>query len=303
MRFAPDIPSLPFTVALLASALNVSASDSLSASRFVRLESGDGLPIDASRLSPKGAADSGSLAWIDREGTLPAARGDQLGDVVAGGGSTSLVRPAPVRAQLAVPRDDDDARRKDREPGVEGDADPDGKQVPQRARVELDAGDAPVGVPIEDIRGREVVLQAPGVEDPDLGKEGVERGDVVPLRQEKDVARRVGEALLRDPQEPGVEADEEVDAGERRTEKAAASRGHPDDSLPDPQGEDLVRALHAPSTTRVAPGRTVLSSPRWCRYQFTPAHLSFRRAIPGLRARSARTSSVENRGRSSYSSS
>ncbi len=111
MRFSSTVLFLPFAVALIASAPRLSASDSLSESHFVRFEPSDGPPIDAIRLTPEGASGSGSLAWIDHEGTLHAAQGDTLGAVVGGGGSASPVRPAPVRAQLAVSWEKDEATR------------------------------------------------------------------------------------------------------------------------------------------------------------------------------------------------
>lgn len=111
MRSSPAVLVLAFAMALLASAQRLSASDSLSESHFVRFEPSDGQPIDAIRLSPEDASDSGSLAWIDHEGTLHAAQGDALGAVVDGGGSASAVRPAPVRARLAVSWGKDEATR------------------------------------------------------------------------------------------------------------------------------------------------------------------------------------------------
>lgn len=111
MRFSPAVLSFALAVALPASSQNLSASDSLSISHFVRFESSDGRPIDAIRLSPAAASDSGSLAWIDDEGTLHAAQADTLDAVVAGGGSASPVRPAPVRAQLVVSWGKDEATR------------------------------------------------------------------------------------------------------------------------------------------------------------------------------------------------
>ena len=111
MRLSPAVLSLSSAVALLASAPSLSASDSLSAAHFVRFESSDGQSIDAIRLSSEGASDSGSLAWIDHEGTLHAGQGDKLGAVVAGGGSASPVRPAPIRAQLVVLWEKDEATR------------------------------------------------------------------------------------------------------------------------------------------------------------------------------------------------
>jgi hypothetical protein len=111
MRLIPSILSLSLAVTLPAPALDLADPAPLSASAFVRFESSDGRPIDAIRLSPEGASDSGSLAWIDHEGTLHAARADQLGAALGGGGSVSPVKPAPVRAHLAVSWGKDEATR------------------------------------------------------------------------------------------------------------------------------------------------------------------------------------------------
>lgn len=111
MRLVLSFLSLSLAVALPAPALDLAAPVSLSESAFVRFESSDGQPIDAIRLAPEGASDSGSLAWIDHEGMLHAAQGDHLGAVVGGEGAISPVRPAPVRARLTVSWGKDEATR------------------------------------------------------------------------------------------------------------------------------------------------------------------------------------------------
>jgi len=111
MRLVPALLSLALAVGLPGPAASLPDSASLSESRFVRFDSGDGRPIDAIRLSAPDTASPGVVAWIDREGTLHAGQADQLHAVVGSGGSASPCEPAPVRAGLVVRWGKDEANR------------------------------------------------------------------------------------------------------------------------------------------------------------------------------------------------
>jgi hypothetical protein len=112
MRPLPAFLALSLAVGLAAPAQSLSGSSSLSESRFVRFESGDGQPIDAIRLSIPDAESPGIVAWIDHEGTLHASPADdQLEAVIAAGGSASPCEPAPVRGRLVVRWGRDEANR------------------------------------------------------------------------------------------------------------------------------------------------------------------------------------------------
>ncbi len=97
-------------------------------------------------------------------------------------------QPLPDRplVELAVAEDHEDAVLPAADLDVQGHADGDGEQVPERPGVELDPRDGPVRVPVDLVVRLEVVPSRRSAHDvAELGERAVERRHVVALREEE----------------------------------------------------------------------------------------------------------------------
>jgi len=139
-------------------------------------------------------------------------------------------RRLPHRAlvELAVAHDDEHARRSAAQPRVDGDPHADRQQVAERTRVELDAGDGAVRVPVKVVVDRQVVGEARGRKVAALGQRAVQRRYVVALRQQQIVAPGIGDPIRSHAQHAVVQVNQQIRARQRRAQEAASVGRHAD---------------------------------------------------------------------------
>src|SRR5262249_22249530 len=102
----------------------------------------------------------------------------------------------------------------------------------ERARMELDAGDSPVWMPVDVVRRREVVGEPGFVEHAELHERSVQRGYVVPLGQNQKVTAWVIGARRVEVQKAAIEEGNEVGTRQRGAEKAPSAARHSNDVAP-----------------------------------------------------------------------